>query len=215
MNLQTELAGILLAAGCSRRFGSDKLLHPLPDGTPMVLASVNALRVVLPHTVAVVRPDNEALRALLETHGVRTVVAEHADSGMGASLAAGVAAIAHARGWLVALGDMPYIHPQTIARVAHELGKGASLAAASYQGQRGHPVGFSEKHRANLLMLRGDEGARSLLHQHASELVSVDCGDPGVLVDIDRQPGEGAPSFTLCHTSPAGAGIPGSSSRLP
>lgn len=191
MKPKSDLVGILLAAGRSRRFGSDKLLHPLSDGTPMALASARALRAVLPHTVAVISAGNEALAALFAAHGIETAVAEHADLGMGASLAAGIAATAHARGWLVALGDMPFIQPRTIAHVADELRKGARLAAASYEGQRGHPVGFSGHYRDHLVMLRGDQGARSLLQQYAGELVHVECNDPGVLIDID-QPGDAA-----------------------
>ncbi len=196
MQQETELAGILLAAGRARRFGSDKLLHPLSDGTPMVLASVYALHAVLPHTVVVIRRDNEPLAALLKAHGIETALAELADSGMGASLAAGIAAAAHANGWVVALGDMPFIHPRTVANVARELRGGTGLAAASYKGQRGHPVGFSGSYRDQLLALSGDQGARSILQQHANQLMLVECGDPGVLVDIDRD--EGAPISPGC-----------------
>ncbi len=182
-----EPAGILLAAGRSRRFGGDKLLHPLPDGTPMVLASANALRAVLPRVIAVVRADHPELAALLAAHRIETVVAAQADAGMGASLAAGVAATAQAPGWLIALGDMPFIQPHTVARVVNELQRGAPLAAPSYQGRRGHPVGFSAKYREPLLELGGDEGARALLQQNADDLVLIECGDKGVLRDIDQR----------------------------
>ncbi len=198
MQQEIELTGILLAAGRSRRFGSDKLLHPLPDGTPMALASALALRAVLPLTVAVIRRDNEALAALFKAHGIEIAIAELADSGMGASLAAGITATAHATGWVVALGDMPFICPLTVANVAAELRRGARRAAASYRGQRGHPVGFSEVYREQLLALSGDRGARSLLQQHAAELVRVECDDPGVLVDVDDKQGAlTSPGYSL------------------
>ena len=48
MNTAGEYCGLLLAAGRSRRFGSDKLLHPLEDGMPVALASANTLRRVSP-----------------------------------------------------------------------------------------------------------------------------------------------------------------------
>lgn len=186
MKRRFDAVGLLLAAGRSRRFGGDKLLHPLPDGTPMVLASARALSAVLPRTVAIIRRGNESVAELLAAHGVETKIAEDADAGMGASLAAGVAATAGACGWLVALGDMPFIRPQTVAQVANELGRGAGLAAPSYLGRRGHPVGFAAHHRDRLLQLKGDEGARGLLQQCADELALVECNDPGVLLDIDR-----------------------------
>lgn len=187
MRAAGELVGIVLAAGRSTRFGGDKLLHALPDGTPMTLASAAALRAVLPRTLAVVGTHNPALTALFAAHGIETTIAEDADSGMGASLAAGIAATADAGGWLVALGDMPYIQRDTVARVADALRAGARLAAPAHQGKRGHPVGFSARFREELLALRGDEGARSILLRHAADLVWLDCGDPGVLVDVDQR----------------------------
>ena len=55
--------GLLLAAGQGRRFGGNKLLYPLDDGTPMVLASARPLRAVLSETVAVVdNTDGEVAR---------------------------------------------------------------------------------------------------------------------------------------------------------
>ncbi len=187
MKRKGELVGLLLAAGRSSRFGGDKLLHPLADGIPMVLASANALRAAVPRTVAVIRPDHRVLADLLRGHGISTVLAEHADSGMGASLAAGIEATANASGWVVALGDMPFIRPPTVARIADTIERGANLAAPFYNGQRGHPVGFACALREELLGLGADFGARALLQRHADQLARVECDDPGVLLDIDRR----------------------------
>lgn len=181
-----DVVGILLAAGRSRRFGGDKLLHPLADGTPMALASAAVLRAVLPRTVAVVRPDHEALTALFTANGIDSVIARRADDGMGASLAAGVAATADAAAWIVSLGDMPFIQPQTISCIADALRHGAALAAPMYHGRRGHPVGFSARYRDELLALCEDQGARAVLQRDAHELLTIECRDPGVLLDIDR-----------------------------
>lgn len=182
-----DLVGILLAAGRSRRFGADKMLYPLADGTPMALASAKALRSVLPRTVAVIRKDHHSLAALFAAHGIETVVAEQADAGMGASLAAGIAATVNAPGWVVALGDMPFIHARTIGCIAEEVRRGAAVAAPVYHGQRGHPVGFSAQYGKELSKLCGDEGARALLQQHAEETLFIACNDPGILVDIDQR----------------------------
>jgi molybdenum cofactor cytidylyltransferase len=108
----SEIAGILLAAGNARRFGADKRLLPLADGTPMVLASARNLAAACPRALVVIRPDDRAVERLLADAGLETVVCESAAQGMGHSLAAGVKGAADASGWLVALGDMPYIRPR-------------------------------------------------------------------------------------------------------
>jgi len=181
--------GVLLAAGAARRFGGGKLLAPLPDGTPVGLAALRALRAALPTVIAVVRPDDDALFALFSGHGARVVHCERADEGMGASLACGVAASADAGGWVVALADMPWIATGTIRAVGDAIVAGASLAAPVFRGERGHPVGFAASHRAALTALEGDEGARAILAHAGTALVRIDVEDAGVLRDVDA-PGD-------------------------
>ena len=104
---------------------------------------------------------------------------------MGSSLAAGVSAADSADGWLIALADMPWIQPATIAAVAGRLADGASMVMPVFGGRRGHPVGLSARWLQPLLSLCGDVGARELIANHQQELELLDLGDAGVLKDID------------------------------
>lgn len=180
-----SIVGLLLAAGHGRRFGGDKLLQPLADGTPVAVAAARALKAACADSIAVLRPEQDALAALLEAEGLRVVRCAAARSGMGYSLAAGVAASRDARGWLVALADMPCIRVATLQAVAELIGGGAALAAPSYAGRRGHPVGFAARWRGALLALEGDEGARAILEQSRFLLHVLETDDPGVLQDVD------------------------------
>jgi molybdenum cofactor cytidylyltransferase len=182
----TAPVGILLAAGRGRRFGSHKLLHPLPDGTPLGLASARAMRTALDRVVAVVRPRDEALAAVLREVGCEILPCARADEGMGTSLACGVAATPEAAGWLIALADMPFIRAETIAAVAAALRAGASIAAPVLaDGRRGHPVGFAAEWLDELRALDGDAGARRLLQEHGARVRWLRTDDPGCTVDID------------------------------
>ena len=102
--------------------------------------------------------------------------------GMGDSIAAGVAASGEAGGWLVLPGDMPFVRPETITRVAAALARHA-VAYPTHEGRRGHPVAFGAASKARLLALTGDTGARAVVQRAHS--VAVDVDDAGVLVDID------------------------------
>ena len=181
--------GILLAAGASSRFGSNKLLHPLSDGTPIAIASARNLLAALPGSLAVVRPGSEVLQALLREAGCEVIVCPRAEEGMGLSLAHAIAGSADAPGWVVALADMPFIRPDTITAVASRLEAGALIAAPALRGERGHPVGLSADLREELLVLQGDEGARSLLKRHAAFIQLVDVDDAGIHRDVDT-PGD-------------------------
>jgi molybdenum cofactor cytidylyltransferase len=186
-----KIRGILLAAGYSKRFGSNKLLQALPPGgpdagVPIALAAAKHLLEVLPDSIAVVRPRAQKLAALLRDAGCNTVVCRNAAQGMGTSLAAGVRASDGADGWVVALADMPFIGGDTIRALVGALEGGAVIVAPSYKGQRGHPVGFGRSCLEELSALTGDQGARELLSRHADALVLRETDDPGVLRDIDR-----------------------------
>jgi len=180
-----RIVGLLLAAGQGRRFGGDKLLQALADGTPVAVAAARALKAACADSIAVLRPEQDALALLLEAEGLRVVRCAAARAGMGHSLAAGVAASGDADGWVVALADMPRIRVATLRAVADAIAGAAPLAAPAYAGQRGHPVGFAARWRDALLALEGDEGARAILRQSASLLEIVETDDLGVLQDVD------------------------------
>ena len=189
-----RIAGILLAAGGAVRFGGDKLLEPLPAptddcdaGTPVGIAACRHLAAAVSETIAVVRPHDLALAECLRDAGARVVRCSRADEGMGASLACGVQSVPDADAWLIALADMPWIKTSTIAMLASALANGADIVAPSYQGARGHPVGFSQRHFAALAALTGDEGARNVVISNRSALSLLETDDAGVLRDIDTR----------------------------
>lgn len=181
-----EIVGILLAAGAGRRFGGDKLLHVLADGTPMALGAARNLGSACDRVVVVLRAAGHPLARDFEEAGYALVVCPNADGGMGYSLAAGVRAAHDAAGWVVALADMPFIQPDSLRTVAAALRAGASLAAPTFQGRRGHPVGFARQWRDALCALVGDQGARQILTTHREQVVLCPVDDEGVLMDIDR-----------------------------
>ena len=176
---------ILLAAGRSTRFGGNKLLHPLADGTPLALAAARNLAAALPGALAVVNGTDVELMCLLQGAGLKVSVCPRAREGMGASLAWGVSQTRAADGWLIALADMPFIAPQTLRKVAGAVREPMNIVAPLHDGRRGHPVAFGRDHGATLTALNGDTGARALLQAHQSSLVLLACDDPGVLRDID------------------------------
>jgi molybdenum cofactor cytidylyltransferase len=187
MSYSSSATGILLAAGLGTRFDPsglhNKLLAPLPDGTPVVFQSARRLLAVAPDVIAVVRPGAEKLADVLNEAGCNVIFSIDAERGMGATLAAAVRASSEADGWLVALGDMPWIEPASIEAVARPLDSGEQLVAPFHRGTRGHPAGFGIAHRETLMALDGDAGARGIFALHTPFIVEVD--DPNVLRDVD------------------------------
>jgi molybdenum cofactor cytidylyltransferase len=181
-----SIAGILLAAGAGSRFGGGKLLHMI-DGVAIGVRSARNLIAAGLNVTAVVRPGSDALRRLLQAEGCTVTECANAADGMGVSLAHVIAHTRDASGWVVALADMPRIQPETIRTIAAAVRGGTLIAAPSYRGERGHPVGFSAALRDELLACAGDEGARSVIKRHHAEIQLVPVDDSGVVFDIDRR----------------------------
>lgn len=191
-----ELVGILLAAGAGRRFGSDKLLHLLPTQVPIAVTAAKQLRAELPRCVAVVRPGSTVLTQALQDLQFEVVECIDADTGMGASLACAIKAAGAAKGYVVALADMPFIRRSSIAAVRDAVDAGAALSAPYFRARRGHPVGIAGQFEQALLQTRGDAGARALFETHAALIKKIPVGDPGVVRDIDT-PADLSPRFSV------------------
>ncbi len=181
--------GVLLCGGAATRFGADKLLAPLPGTDPGVAVVVSAARALvdaLEAVIAVVPLGANRLREALVPLGCDVLESDRTARGMGASLAAGVAASDRAGGWIVALGDMPLVRATTVRAVRAALEEGALLAApVARDGMRGHPVGFAAALRPELVVLDGDVGAREVVARHREHLRLLPCDDPGILIDLD------------------------------
>ncbi len=192
------MKAILLAAGFARRFGSQKLLARLPDGRCVVEAVTQNLFDAMgrSNVIAVVGED-AALIKVLEQCGSEVTVNVETENGMGSSIAAGIRASMDAAGWLIALGDMPQVSPQTISRVCETLESGAGIVIPTFNGARGHPVAFAKDYRDELLALRGDQGARGVVAAaDPRRVVYLPVADSGVLADIDTPEDLGLPKAT-------------------
>jgi molybdenum cofactor cytidylyltransferase len=190
------IACVLLAAGRGERFGGGKLMALLPTGKTVLETTLDHIAAVGAPIVLVIRED-AALRALTTalaakhqtraTHAssLSVVMNTEADTGMASSIVCGVRAEPDASGWLIALGDMPYVESPTYASVAAGIVSSESIVVPTYRGERGQPVGFGRAYREQLLGISGDMGARAIITRHADRVQRIAVDDAGILQDID------------------------------
>ncbi len=183
-----KLSGILLAAGFGQRFGADKRLYPLQNGEAMVVSVARQLLSVCDEVIAVVRNEQDPVLPFLVGLGVLCVPCPRASEGMGYSLATGAefAASIRSDAVLLVLADMPYVELETYNVLRNALRGKASIVVPSFNGKRGHPVGFSAVWFEELMRCAGDEGARRLLSTHEACVVHIPVADPGIQQDIDH-----------------------------
>ena len=163
-----SVAAVVLAAGEASRFGAPKQRLLLPR----VLARLAETRLDDVVVVAGAHPLGDAAGA------ARIVECPGWERGPGASLRCGLAALdAATEAAVVVLADGPDLAPEAIERVvaAWQAGAGA-LVAASYGGDRGHPLLIGRERWSDV----PDEGLR------AFEPSLVPCDDLGAPGDVDR-----------------------------
>jgi len=184
MKTTKKIIGILLAAGNSRRFGTNKLLHQIKNQS-LLSITAKKLKSSLPDSVAIIKPDDQHLKTLLINEGLRVVECNHSINGIGASLACGIKSSMDADAWIIMLADMPFIQTTTINSVVNVMKAGALIAVPEYAGHRGHPVGFCQDFLDDLAALENDVGALQILQNNEKHITSVHVHDPGIRTDVD------------------------------
>lgn len=175
-------AGIVLAAGAGTRMGRPKALV-VENGTAWVATATALLSDSGCSPVIVVLGASAERARVLVPGFARVVIAENWESGMSASLRAGLAAAVQtdAASALITLVDLPRLPLAATLRV---LEQPVRLRQATWGGTPGHPVLIPRAHWAPLAdSLEGDAGARRYLAGHDVEL--VECGDLGDGSDVD------------------------------
>lgn len=178
------VAGLILAAGESKRMGAPKALLEFRGATFLDrLISVFSehccdVVVVLGYQAEVIR---RGLRLSGQAHFVRNIDYQR---GQLSSMQCGIREIpVTAEHILFTLVDHPSVEPATVMQLLEH--PRALVTIPRYEGRRGHPVLLSRDLIPEFLALPPDGQARTVIHAHAGETRYVDIDDPGILDDID------------------------------
>lgn len=185
--MAARVSGVILAAGRSSRLGRPKQLLDLA-GEPLLRHTVrNALGSRLDEVVVVLGAKAAEIDGAVGYLGQRTVVNPSYELGQSTSMRLGLESISDgADAILFLLGDQPGVRPSLIdALIARFDDSRSPIVQARYQGRPGNPVLIARSLAPELASVEGDEGARSIVARHRSDISFVDLPNVSVPLDVD------------------------------
>lgn len=186
---QPRVAGIVLAAGSSSRYGDPNKLLETVDGQPLIRRSVLPyVHSKLDSVLVVVGHDADNVVAAVDDLPVTIVVNPDYDRGQSTSVRQGIEELERIDpdAVLIGLGDMPGIHPDVLNRIveAYATDSDRNIIVPYHEGNRGNPVLFDREYFGELQSVQGDKGGRELLLEES--VFRLDVRDPSILRDVDR-----------------------------
>lgn len=179
-----RLGAVLMASGTARRFGKNKLLHPI-DGVPMIQRAMDALPPELFCRTAVVSSYPNILR-LAQARGYLAIPNPDPEQGQSLSVRLGTSALEDMDSLLFAVCDQPWLRRESVERLINlSFAKPDKIWALSWAGRKGNPVIFPRTLFPELLAVTGDRGGGAVIKAHPELLYLVDAGSPKELADID------------------------------
>jgi molybdenum cofactor cytidylyltransferase len=176
-----KVAGLILAAGESRRMGQPKALLRF-RGTTFIQNLVDLFSACCDPVIVVLGHNPEPIRRTL---GDSAQIVIHSGYMLGqfSSMQAGLRMLPHdVDGVLFSLVDHPDPAPQTLIAL---LSDEAPISIPSYYGRKGHPVFFRRDVINEFLTLEPEAQANTVARRHAMETRLVPVDDPAILDDID------------------------------
>ena len=176
------IAGIILAAGESRRMGFPKALLRYRDQS-FLDTLIGLLSARCSPVIVVLGAHADRIRQSA-SRGAEFVVNPEYQRGMTTSLQSGLRAVPpQADGVLFTLVDHPAVTPATVDALLSD--PRPLLRVPRHAGRRGHPVWFSRELIPEFFAIPETGAARDVVHAHAARTEFLDLDDPGVVADID------------------------------
>ena len=188
---QHQIGFLFLGAGKSTRMrGRDKLLQKI-DGVPLIKRTLNeALKLNFPVFVTI--PVNETKRKLIiATTNAVIIEVPDAELGMGHSIATGTFEITKKLNILsiaICPADLPNLNEDSLKKLINYFFKSPEMICRPTnlgKSKIGHPVIFPKKYFEELKSIKGDMGARDILHKNGKGFNRFETDEESYFIDLD------------------------------
>jgi len=186
-SVQTQTAGVILAAGGSSRLGRPKQMLAW-EAKPFIVQGVqNALAAGLSPLIVITGADHEQIESVLEGFPVTVIHNENWQKGQSNSMRMGLGVLPEGIGSVIfLLSDQPQIPPTLIRQLIEAYSENRKpITAPMAGGQRGNPVLFARETFTAMGTVRGDKGGRAVFNRF--EVHWLPWVDDRILMDVDTE----------------------------
>ena len=181
------ICAIVLAAGCSSRMGTQKLLLPFGEGTVISHIVNQLIKSKVKNTYVVTGHQSDQVVEELSGKPITIIHNPEYISGMLSSVRAGIRNIPQEYdAILITLGDQPSITTKLIDDMIQYFSvTDKKIIVPKYNSKRGHPILFSTIYRNEILTNFDDVGLRGILRAHNDDVYEMNVTDQSVITDMD------------------------------
>lgn len=187
--IHRSIAFVMLAAGKSSRFGSNKLLYEV-EGKTMSQRTMEQLKKAsekIPGSRLIVVTRFEEILQKANQLGFQTLINEFPEKGISYSMKLGIEA-AQTDACLFSVADQPWLTADTITALTESFFKEKKGMACLTDGHNtGNPCIFSRKYYEELMELSGDRGGKKIIKKYPEDVTYVCIENVRELQDIDKK----------------------------
>lgn len=188
-SITNNLAAIVLAAGQSGRMAPEnKLFLPFQKKTIIQKVLDEIIPLNFSQILVVIGFEKDKLMELLRDYPARFYYNPDYKRGMSTSIQVGISQTKpEVDGYAIFLGDMPWIDQSMLKTLVQSFytQPESAIVVPTFKKRLGNPVIFSRRYKKELLSLKGDRGARSVVKKFQDQIIEVQIQNERLLLDID------------------------------
>ena len=187
---RVNLALIMLAAGNSRRFGSNKLMYEV-DGVPMYQRTLRLLqkaaeRIPDSRIVVVTQPQYSEIIDVVKETGAEVLFNPKPERGIASSMQIGLEIAKDADACLFTVSDQPWLTAETIIALYDAFqSENKGMACTVWGEKTGNPCIFSKKYYRKLMEITGDKGGKQIIKRYPEDVTYLKISDEREQQDVD------------------------------
>ena len=184
-----KIAFVMLAAGNSRRFGSNKLLYEI-EGKPMYLLTLEKLKKAsekIPESEITVVTQYEEIVKKAGEMKIPVFINPRPEDGISLSMQIGLMSVRDTDACLFTVSDQPWLEADTVVALTELFeNEKKGMACIRWNGKTGNPCIFGQKYYEELMEISGDKGGKKIIKKHPEDVAYLQIRNARELQDADE-----------------------------